>query len=312
MKSNHDDDPSPQSSEHELGHDTERATDSAPVYVEPEHGRLPDTDAQRTQEFDEQVDYADPHQPEPLALGDDASELSAHFERPSRSKESKRTRRLVAGFALLVVTIAALAAVFYTLSPSRSVKVNVSTKQPGHIEDATAKPDKAPDDVTAEAIAEVRSAMSKPSSIAASVDPASSLVPRGSQDITAPLSSSVLPTVAADETPAEAKKQDPSAHDVSRRNQEQSIRFPGDDDQAATHRLAASVGPDKGQLDGSSTTGVEASAPLDRVHWRLFLATSRQIHLSLQLSCQDSARFFPFVRLGRSTRFAQGGPSDLS
>ena len=272
MKRNHDDDLPTQPNAGELDHNTERAADSKPASVEresePQPGRvhmsLPDTDEPRatpSQEFDERARYAEPQLEAQWSGGDDHddSELSAHFGRPSPPKESKRTRRLVTGFALLAVTIGVLVAVFYVLSPSRSVKVNVSTKQPDHTPDGTAKPEKAPDDVTAEAIAEVRSAISKPSASATSSDPATSLLPRGSQNLSAPVNSSVLPSDAADEKPAETISKNPAAREMSRRNQEQSIRFPSDDDQAAIHPVAASRRPDKALSDAASMTHPETS-----------------------------------------------------
>src|SRR5262245_20718614 len=87
------------------------------------------------------------------------SELSAGSLHGVPASKNRRKRRLIAGVAFMIITIGVLLFAYYTFSPSHSVKVNIRTKQSGQAQDATAKPDKGPDEVTADAIAQVRSAM---------------------------------------------------------------------------------------------------------------------------------------------------------
>src|SRR5437660_1233031 len=135
MKPNHDDDLTTQSRDAELDHTTEQA---APTSGE----RGADL------QFDEQVN----HDSDPWSRDDDRedAELSTQFGARVPTKKSKHKRRLISAVALLFIAIGCVLALYYTFSPSRSVKIDVKTKQPTQAQDATAKSDKAPDDVTAE------------------------------------------------------------------------------------------------------------------------------------------------------------------
>ena len=210
MKRNHDDDLPAQLSDSELEGNTEHAANSARSSGET---------------------GADPQFPEPGSRprSDERNdaELSAHFRAPVSPKKNKLSRRLLAAVTLLVMIIGGGLALFNNFG-SRSVKVNVKTKQPSQTQDATARSDKAPDDVTAEAIAEVRSAISNPSAGPASPSTANSVVPRGSLNVTEPLSSTVLPPDNA-EKPTDTKQHEASTLDASKRSRERSIRFPSDD-----------------------------------------------------------------------------------
>jgi hypothetical protein len=150
-------------------------------------------------------------------------------------RRGKLKRRIIAGVALLLITISSVAALYYTFSPSRSVKVNLKAKQLKQTQDATASSEKAPDDVTAEAIAEVRSAISNPGA-GAKTPPSASLFPSSTQTLNTPASSTALPpdSGAADKA-AETNEQDASASTVNRRNREKSIRF-ADEDQPITRK----------------------------------------------------------------------------
>src|SRR5882724_9034724 len=178
MKPNHDDDLTTQSRDAELEQNTEPG--------EPSSGER-EADLQ----FDEQ---SDDHR-YPWSRDDEREDakLSTQFGARVPPKKSKHKRRLISAVALLSITVGCVLALYYTFSPSRSVKINVKTKQPTQAQDATVKSDKAPDDVTAEAIAEVRRAISNPSAAAASPSNATSVLPRGTENLTAPLSSTVLP-----------------------------------------------------------------------------------------------------------------------
>jgi hypothetical protein len=147
------------------------------------------------------------------------------------------------------------------------VKVNITARQPGQTQDATAKPDKAPDDVTAEAIAEVRSAMSNLLS-SGPLSGSVTSVPRGPENLALPLSSSVLPPDAAPPDKPIETKHEASGREVSRRNQEQSIRFPADEEQPAIRKVSlnsppmdgASLRSDKPPLDASKLKEASRSA----------------------------------------------------
>src|SRR5262245_31909390 len=151
MKRNNEDDLTTQSRDAELTQNTERA---AAPYGErrtdpssaPEQIALQEMDGTRVspfQEFDEQAHHhRDPWSPTDQT-GD--AELSTHFGPSVPPKRRKHKRRLIATVVLLFITIGCVLAVYYTFSPSRSVKINVKTKQPTQGQDATAKSDKAPD-----------------------------------------------------------------------------------------------------------------------------------------------------------------------
>jgi hypothetical protein len=272
MKHNQDDDLTAQSRDVEIDQNTERAaptsgergTDS---YSAPERITLQETTAHRVSPFQESDEQAHHHR-DPWSPTDetDDDELSTHFGARVPPKKSKHKRRLVAAVALLFVTIGCVLALYYTFSPSRSVKINVKTKQPTQTQDATAKSDKAPDDVTAEAIAEVRRAISNPSAAAASPSSVDSVLPRGTDNLTTPLSSTVLPPDTT-ETTSDTKQHEALAREESRRNRERSIRFVIDGDQSPIRKVsldshptdAASVRPDKTPLDTPTLTSLEAS-----------------------------------------------------
>ena len=172
--------------------------------------------------------------------------------------KDSRKRRLISGAVLLLATFGGLVAVYYTLKPSNSVRVSVSTKRDKRAPDATARPDKGPEDVTADAIAEVRSAMSN--TPAATPTPGgASVLPRDAQ--LPPTSSTILPSDAAS-TPdiVDTKSQGSTAAVASRRNQERSIRFPDETDQSTAH---ANSGPSNaaGRSD-SSQPGAASSVPI--------------------------------------------------
>jgi hypothetical protein len=250
MKRNHEDDLTTQSRDAEF--------DDNPEHIAPtsdERG----ADIQ----FDEQPD----HHRDPWSRDHEREddELSTHLGARMPPKKSKHKRRFISAVALLFIAIGCVLALYYTFSPSRSVKINVKTKQPIQAQDATAKPDKAPDDVTAEAIAEVRSAISNPSA-AASPSTSASVLPRGAQSLTAPMSSTVLPPDIS-ETPVDGKAHEASAREESRRNRERSIRFSIDGDQRSARNVsldshatdATSMREDKRLSDTSALTIQEAS-----------------------------------------------------
>lgn len=250
MKRNHEDDLTTQTRDAELDQNTEPG--------EPTSGE---------READLQSDVQINHGRDPWSRTDERedAELSTQFGARVTSKKSKHNRRLISAVALLFITIGCVLALYYTFSPSRSVKINVKTKQPTQAQDATAKSDKAPDDVTAEAIAEVRSAISNPSA-ATSPSTSASVLPRGAQSLTSPMSSSVLPPDISD-APAESKQHEASAREESRRNRERSIRFSIDGDQPSARKAslnshatdAASMREDKRLSDTSPLTTQEAS-----------------------------------------------------
>jgi len=250
MKPNHDDDLATPSRDAELDHTSERAAPTSG-----ERG----TDIQ----FDEQANHH--RDPWSRTDGRDDAELSTQFGARVPPKKSKHKRRLISAVALLFIAIGCVLALYYTFSPSRSVKINVKTKQPTQAQDATAKSDKAPDDVTAEAIAEVRSAISNPSP-ATPPSTSASVLPRGAQNLTAPTSSTVLPPDIS-ETPADSKQHEASAREESRRNRERSIRFSIDGDQPSARKAsldshatdAASMREDKRLSETSAHTTQEAS-----------------------------------------------------
>ena len=240
MKRNYDDDLTAQLSVTEVDHNTEHAAVSAHTSAEP--GADP--------QFAEREPWA-------RSGEQDDTELSTHFGARVPSKKKKRNRRLVAAVALLVIIIACVVALFNNFGP-RSVKVNVKTKQPSQVQDATARPDKAPDDVTAEAIAEVRSAVSNPPAGATSPSVATSADPRGTQKVIPPLSSAVMPPDTSEKS-ADAKQHEASPPELSKRNREQSIRFANDNDQLAIRKAslsplttdATSLGPNTASTDAS-------------------------------------------------------------
>jgi len=243
MKPNHDDDLTTQSRDAERDHNTEPA--------EPASG-----DRGADLLFDEQPD----HHRHPWSRDDERedAELSTQFGARVPPKKSKHKRRLISAVALLFIAIGCVLALYYTFSPPRLVKINVKTKQPTQAQDATAKSDKAPDDVTAEAIAEVRSAISNPSA-ATSPSTSASVLPRGAQSLNAPMSSSVLPPDIAD-TPADSKQHEASAREESRRNRERSIRFSIDGDQAAIRKVSLDSHPTEAAADRRNKTPSDTSA----------------------------------------------------
>src|SRR5262249_7721486 len=93
-----------------------------------------------------QAPFDGDHQP-------DRSEPSPGRGRGAPGSNNTRTRRLIAGVVFMLITVGVLLFAYYTFRPSNSVKVNIRTKQSGQTQDATAKPDKGPDEVTADAIA---------------------------------------------------------------------------------------------------------------------------------------------------------------
>jgi hypothetical protein len=165
----------------------------------------------------------------------DASETSNRFSPFDLRRKKNRSRQLIGGIVVLIIVASAFIGFYYAVSPSRSVKVNISTKQPGRITDstdATATRDKTPDDLTTEAIAELRSAVSKsPTATTSSVPNApgsgTSLNPGDNQK----LASSDAPTsdIGSPEKPIDTMHQETAP--ASRRNREQSIRFPADGEQ---------------------------------------------------------------------------------
>jgi hypothetical protein len=137
MKRNHEDDLTQQSRAAELDHN-------------PEHTAPTSDERGADIQFDEQAN----HDRDPWSRTDEREdpELSTQFGARVPPKRSKHKRRLISAVALLFIAIGCVLALYYTFSPSRSVKINVKTKQPTQAQDATAKSDKAPDDVTAEAM----------------------------------------------------------------------------------------------------------------------------------------------------------------
>jgi hypothetical protein len=271
MKRNQDDDLTTQSRDAELDQNTERAAapsgeEGTDPHSTPEQMTLQEPDAHRGspfQEFDEQAN----HYRDPWSRTDepDDADLTTHFGARVPPKKSKHKRRLIPAIALLLITIGCVLAVYYTFSPSRSVKINVKTKQPTQAQDATAKSDKAPDDVTAEAIAEVRSAISNPSAAATSPSATGSVLPHGTQNLNTPMSTVLPPDTT--ETLSDTKQHEASVREESRRNRERSIRFVIDGDQPAIRKVsldshpsdAASVRHDKTPLGTPILTSLEAS-----------------------------------------------------
>ena len=248
MKRNHDNDQAAQLSDTEVDHKNEHAAVSA----HPSAGTGADP------QFAEREPWA--------RTGEqDDADLSTHFAARVPPKKKNRKRRLVAAVALLVITIGCVVTLFNNLG-SRSVKVNVTTKQPSQLQDATARPDKAPDDVTAEAIAEVRSAISNPPAGATSASVATSVVPLGTQNVIPPLSSTVMPPDNSERL-ADTKRHEASTPEMSKRNREQSIRFPNDNDQLAIRKVslgslttdATSLGPNSTPTDASRLTAEQLS-----------------------------------------------------
>jgi hypothetical protein len=220
MRRNCDDDQAAQLSDTEGDHNTESASVSMHTSTDP---------------------GADPYftESEPLTRRgeQDEADISTLFAARVHPKKKSWKRRLLAAIALLVIIIGGGLALFNNFG-SRSVKVNVKTKEPSQVQDATARPDKAPDDVTAEAIAEVRSAISNPSAGATSPSSAVSVLAGRSENITAPLSSTVLPPeAAASNKSADTKQHDRPIPDVSKRNREQSIRFAIDDAKVSVNEI---------------------------------------------------------------------------
>jgi hypothetical protein len=269
-----DDDRTSQSKDAEREGDAQPLLEPAPGSYQPASDPHTEVDpgaaghlTARSNESDEEAYYAGSQisEPEPWpGLGDDPLEVSDQRSPSAPPKRKTRKRRLIAGIALLLISTACLLAFYYTFRPSQSVKVNITARQPSQTQDATAKPDKASDDVTAEAIAEVRSAMSNlPTGGPTSGSVIS--VPRGAENLAAPLSSSVLPPDAAPSDKPIETKHEVSGRDVSRRNQEQSIRFPADEGPAVRKvslnsppTEAASLRPDKTPSDASRLTVQEA------------------------------------------------------
>ena len=244
MTRKHDDDLRSQSRDAELDPDAEHAaatSDERGTNPHPASEQIPlqETDGHRVslfQEFDEQAHYTEPQLAESWARSEerDDAELS-HFGGRVPPKKNQRKRRLIAAVALLVIIIGCVLAVFYALSPSSSVKINLKTKQPTQAQDATAKPDKAPDDLTAEAIAEVRSAISTPTAVAPLAATGGAAIPRAPEDLSA---SAVLPPdITAADKPSDNTQRNASSKEVSRRNQERSIRFAIEDQQLTRHKL---------------------------------------------------------------------------
>jgi hypothetical protein len=152
-----------------------------------------------------------------------------HLNASTTNKKKSGKRRLFAALTLLVITVSSVLFLFNNLN-QRSVKVKVDARQPNKALDATARSDKAPDDVTAEAIAEVRSAISNPNTGSAQSSLGNSVVPRANENATASSRSSVLPSDMS-EKPADIERSKNPTSEVSKRNPEQSIRFTTDQDE---------------------------------------------------------------------------------
>jgi hypothetical protein len=247
MKRDHDDNEPNQSSDER---DPEHARTSRPASGEPNYDQPlpPPRGASQTEANQQDADDTS-HSYQPSAFEYEDPDSSADFtSQASTPKRRTRKRRVIAGATLLLITICGVAAFYYTFRPSRSVKVNIGTKQRARTQDAAANPDKAPDDVTAEAIAEVRRAISSPP---AGTAPAT-VTPRESLTLAPPMSATVLPPDSASTEPAEADRSGASAAEVSRRNREQSIRFADDDQQPATRKVGFGPAPTdatRGQAD---------------------------------------------------------------
>lgn len=184
-----------------------------------------------------------------------AGETQNRFSPFDRRRKKNRRHRLIGAIAALIVTAGALVGFYSALAPTRSVKVNISTKQPGRADtnDATATREKTPDDLTTEAIAEIRGAVSKAPATTSSVvsnaaNASASLSPVDAQKL-APASPGPPPEITSSENPTDASERETAS--TSRRNREQSIRFPSDDEHSA-----------KGKVDPKSLrpngTGVQA------------------------------------------------------
>jgi hypothetical protein len=238
MKRNHDDDQATQFSDTEVDHNNEHAAVSA----HPSAGTGADP------QFAEREPWTR------TGEQDDAN-LSTQFAARVPPKKKNRKRRLVAAVALLVITIGCVVTLLNNHG-SRSVKVNVTTKQPSQVQDATARPDKAPDDVTAEAIAEVRSAISNPPAGATSPSVSNSVVPLGAQNTIPPLSASVMPPDTSEKV-SDTKRPEASTPDASKRNRERSIRFANENDQIAIRKVSlGSLTTDATSLGPNSTPPV--------------------------------------------------------
>ena len=224
---------------------------------------------------DEDSYFEEPEPRRHFAAGqeDHDTELSPEVAAAVPVRKNNRKRRLLKALVLVFLTIGIVIA-YYAFNPSHSVKVNISAKQPAQPQDATAKPNRAPDDVTADAIAEVRTAISSPLK-GTNPDSSASVIPRAAQN-PGLMTTTVLPPDAAQvETvagsPGQTRPGDQSARDLARRNQERSIRFTDEHAQEidskdslkphitdAAYRWSGTASP-----HASSTTGPEASQLLD-------------------------------------------------
>jgi hypothetical protein len=226
-------------------------------------------------QFDEGSYFEEPEPGRHFAAGqeDHDTELSPEATTALPVRKNNRKRRLLKALVLVFLTIGIVIA-YYGFNPSHSVKVNISAKQPAQPQDATAKPNRAPDDVTADAIAEVRTAISSPLK-GTNPDSSASVIPRAPQN-PGPMTTTVLPPDAGQvettaTSPGQTRPGDETGRNAARRNQERSIRFTDEHAQEidskdnlkphitdAAYRRSGTASP-----HASSTTGPEASQLLD-------------------------------------------------
>jgi hypothetical protein len=248
----------------------ESPSQSADSASSPEHSIHEQTQHQSSRsQFDEGSYFGDPEPRRHFAASqeDHDTELSPDVAAALPVRKNNRKRRLLKALVLVFLTIGIVIA-YYAFNPSHSVKVNISAKQPAQPQDATAKPNRAPDDVTADAIAEVRTAISSPLK-GTNPDSSASVIPRAAQN-PGPMTTTVLPPDAAQvETvagsPGQTRPSDETSRNSARRNQERSIRFTDEHAQEIDSNLKAHITDAAYRRSGaaashtSTTTGPEAS-----------------------------------------------------
>jgi hypothetical protein len=208
--------------------------------------------------------YANPEDSDARGFNEaEATDFGVEAASASSKKPRGHKRRIVTGVALLAITIVCVGALYYTFRPSRSVKVSLKAKQPRQAQDATDTNNKAPDDVTAEAIAEVRSAISSPA-VAKPTLSSPSVLPSTAPNLGGATSSTVLPPDnSLSDKATVTHEPEASASSASRRNHEQSIRFP-DEDESVAKRISNSTGHGTKLDDATSTLSVNRENEITR------------------------------------------------
>ncbi|PYP85843.1 MAG: hypothetical protein DMF61_14885 [Blastocatellia bacterium AA13] len=165
----------------------------------------------------------------------------------ARPKPKKLKRYLIFAAAILVALGAVLVGI-YRLSASQSLKINIAAKKPDRATDQAAASDKTPEDPAAEALAEVRSVLTKASAAPPSIPSVSSPALNSSanlqsQKLNLPQGTAAL-TAENTADRGDAKHNELSASNAGRRNQERSIRFPSDDENQLSRNASNSARTD--------------------------------------------------------------------